>query len=151
MIQFYFDQSVIVLVFFIRETLDPRNRGFFINNQNKNNMIIKSDDSFNIPFGYLQLKDQSGNPLDGIYVGIIAVLYQFKGIYRTNIKDLATSFKITEDDVIRRLDWLDRNDLVKVDNIKGQLLLTHGETYKNISDAAYSKRASFARKMRGNI
>jgi carbonic anhydrase len=114
-------------------------------------MIIKSDDSFNIPFGYLQLKDECGHPLDGIYVGIIAVLYQFKGIYRTNVKDLAASFKITEDNVIRRLDFLHENDFVRVDNIKGQLLLTHGEKYKHISDAAYSKRASFARKMKGTV
>jgi hypothetical protein len=114
-------------------------------------MIIKPDDSFNIPFGYLRLKDEAGLPLDGIDVGIIAVLYQFKGIYRTNIKDLAASFDITHDDVIKRLDWLHKTDLVRVDNIKGQLLLTHGEKYKHISDAAYAKRASFAKKMRGDI
>jgi hypothetical protein len=117
-------------------------------------MILKSDDTLSIPFGYLHLARGSGENLrsiDAITVGILGLIFQFKGMYITNINELVESFGVSEEIIKDRLEWLIHNKAINADFVKNKLILTHGDYVKDITEKAYAKRASFAKKMKGSL
>jgi hypothetical protein len=114
-------------------------------------MIIQSDDALSIPVGYLQLKNEEGKKLDATSIGILALIFQFKGMYRTTLEELAISFDIEQLEVIANIEYLKKCGLINFSFIRDTLVLTHGEKYTDIHENAYSKRASFARKMKGSV